>query len=115
MNAGIEEGAPRLRGDGCEAASGVATQGNGVEWAMPANRHRRRAAGARARRGHPAGRRPITPLARMAFTGAGLGLIALALLLLLGTQHGRVPRGSLFAAVFGLALIGMGVLPGRRP
>jgi hypothetical protein len=115
MDAEIDEGAPRLLGDGCEAVLGMAIQGNGVEWAMPANRHRRRAAGVSARRGHPAGRRPITRLARIAFAGAGLGLLALALLLLVGTQHGRVPRGSLFAAVFGMALIGMSVLPGRRP
>ncbi len=81
---------------------------------MPANRHRRRAAAARARRRSPDSGRVLTAAGRIAITAAGLLLIALALFLLLAPRTTRNERGSMFALVIGVALVVSAWLPGRR-
>jgi hypothetical protein len=81
---------------------------------MPANRHRRRATAAYARRqpAVPTGGR--SPLGRAALAVGGLLLMALALFLLLAPTRTRGARGAMFALVFGIALVASAFLPGRR-
>jgi len=81
---------------------------------MPTNRHRRRAAAARARRSGLPTINPQSPWGRLALALVGLALIAVSVLLVLN-PHGsaRSMRGEYFALVIGLALVVSAFIAGR--
>ena len=81
---------------------------------MPANRHRRRAAASRARRGSSVGAGPRSAGVRVALGAGGLLLIGLALFLLLEPRTSRSMRGPMFALMLGGALFVAAFVPSRR-
>jgi hypothetical protein len=80
---------------------------------MPANRHRRRAAAARARGRSTGAVSARSPFTRFLLVAGGLLLIAVGIVLLLTPRTSRSPRGPMFAVLIGGALLVSAFVPGR--
>jgi hypothetical protein len=81
---------------------------------MPANRHRRRAAAARARRTQPGATGPRAAWQRIGLALAGLALIAVAAMIVLDLRGAHGMRSAAFAMIFGCLLLLAAFIPGRK-